>query len=221
MDLDRVAQVVDAWAESYARLGRRPDVAYVLIFENRGAIMGNSQLHPHGQVYAYGSIPDLMLEGQLRSFERSDFVAEAAAFECEDGRRIVGRTAAWIAFVPFAAAFPYDVTVVPLSPVASLLETGTEERRELAGLLKDVLTGLDRLFGAPYPYSLALIQAPTDGKERRFHMQLHLTSLLRGPGLRKHVVGADIYGRTVNPSDPNLTAAEIRRAIALRGRRGG
>ena len=87
---------------------------------------------------------------------------------------------------------------------------GQDARRSMAAALLHTLTGLDGLFDAPYHYSLALVQAPTDGVDHGYHMQLHITSLLRGPGLRKHVVGADIFGRVVNPSDPDEAAEEIR-----------
>ena len=103
--------------------------------------------------------------------------------------------------------------IVPRVHAASLLELNSDMRRELAEALKAVLIGLDNLFDAPYHYSLALIQTPTDGVNYGFHMQIHITSLLRGPGLRKHVVGADIFGNLINPSDPNETAAEIRHAM--------
>ena len=109
--------------------------------------------------------------------------------------------------------FPYDVIIVPKAHVASLLDLDGEKRRDLAMGLRDVLGGLDELFGAPYHYSLALMQAPTDGVDRDYHMQIHITSLLRGPGLRKHVVGADIFGNLINPSDPDMTAEEIRWAM--------
>ena len=83
----------------------------------------------------------------------------------------------------------------------------------MAEAMLRALQGLDGLFAAPYHYSLALIQAPTDGVDYGYHAQLHITSLLRGPGLRKHVVGADIFGRIVNPSDPDEAAEEIRWAV--------
>lgn len=214
MSVEDIAQVVEAWIEVYDRLGARPEIDYVMIFENRGGVMGNSQLHPHGQVYAYGAIPDLMVLGQVDAFEHGDFVDDALRVEREDGRRVLLETDAFCAFVPFAAWLPYDVTIVPKRAIRSLSETTDAERRELAGLLKRLLGGLDALFGQPYQYSMALIQAPTDGRDRPFHAQIHISSLLRGPSVRKHIVGTDIFGRSVNPSDPNVSAAEIRRAIA-------
>jgi UDPglucose--hexose-1-phosphate uridylyltransferase len=118
-----------------------------------------------------------------------------------------------IAYVPYAAQFPYDVMIVPRAHIDSLLNFNAEARKDLTGALKAILVGLDNLFGVPYHYSLALIQTPTDGVDYGFHMQVHITSLLRGPGLRKHVVGADIFGNLINPSDPNETAEEIRHAM--------
>ncbi|MBD3184202.1 galactose-1-phosphate uridylyltransferase [Candidatus Poribacteria bacterium] len=220
MYVDEIANVVDEWAKIYQRLGEIEEIKYPLIFENRGNIMGNSQPHPHGQVYAYGSIPDLILKPQLEVIEdykdKNDgncFVCDANKFEIEDSRRILAKNDSMVAYVPYAAQFPYDVMIVPITHASSLLELDKKQRMDLAGILKRVLNGLDELFKSPYHYSLALIQTPTDDIDYDFHMQLHITSLLRGPGLRKHVVGADIFGRLINPSDPNHTAEEIRHAM--------
>jgi UDP-glucose 4-epimerase len=217
LDADGVVALVDAWAGVYARVGARDDIAYPLIFENRGTIMGNSQPHPHGQVYAYSTIPDLIVGPQIEEFAgyraRKDgacFVCDAARSELADGRRVLTSDKHMTAFVPYAAQYPYDIIVTPTRHVASLLDLDRDERRSLAHALLHALTGLDGLFDAPYHYSLALVQAPTDGVDYGYHMQAHITSLLRGPGLRKHVVGADIFGRLVNPSDPDVAAEEIR-----------
>lgn len=223
MSVDAIANVVNAWAEIYGRLGARDEIVYPLIFENRGTVMGNSQPHPHGQVYAYGEIPDLIVKPQLDMFQSYRartgccFVCDANRMEIEDGRRVLVDRPEVVAYVPFAAQFPYDVMIVPKTHAGSLLDLNGGQWRALAGVLKAVLGGADGLFGAPYHYTLALLQAPTDGRDYGYHMQIHLTSLLRGPGLRKHVVGADIFGNLINPSDPDITAEEIRHAM----KRGG
>ena len=220
MDVSAIINVVDEWAAIYQHLGKREEIKYPLIFENRGDIMGNSQPHPHGQVYAYGEIPDLIVKPQLEMFRTyretpggGCFVCDANEVELADGRRILVDLPHVVAYVPYAAQFPYDVVMVPRAHVGSLLDLNAEARRDLAGALKAILFGLDNLFDAPYHYTLALIQTPTDGMDYGFHMQVHITSLLRGPGLRKHVVGADIFGQLINPSDPNETAEEIRHAM--------
>ncbi len=222
MSVDALVHVIDAWAKIYERLGKQAGVVYPLIFENRGTVMGNSQPHPHGQVYAYGDMPDLMVKPQLAVFESHRaktgrcFVCDANRVEARDGRRILFDRPHVLGYVPFASQFPYDVIVVPKAHAASLLDLQAGERRDLAAGLRDILAGFDRLFDAPYHYTLALMQAPTDGVDYGYHMQIHITSLLRGPGLRKHVVGADVFGNLINPSDPNITAEEIR--WAMRGK---
>lgn len=219
LSLAEFVRVIDAWAKIYARLGKKAEIAYPLIFENRGAVMGNSQPHPHGQVYAYGDIPDLIVKPQLAQFashrERTGrcFVCDANRIEAQDGRRVVADRTHVLGYVPYAAQFPYDVIITPKAHAPSLLDLQAAHRRDLAMVLRDVLRGLDRLFNAPYHYTLALMQAPTNGIDYGYHMQIHITSLLRGPGLRKHVVGADIFGNLINPSDPNTTAEEIRWAM--------
>jgi len=219
LTVGEIVKVVDAWANIYDRLGKTPEIVYPLIFENRGTVMGNSQPHPHGQVYAYGEMPDLIIKPQLVMFSQYQkdhgkcFVCDANAVEVEDGRRILMDQKDAVAYVPFAAQFPYDVMIVPKRHVASLVELDVSERRGLAEVLQQVLAGLDGLFDSPYHYTLALLQAPTDGVDYGYHMQIHITSLLRGPGLRKHVVGADIFGNLINPSDPDITAEELRHAM--------
>ena len=208
-----IGSIVDCWADTYVRLGVDDGIAYVLIFENRGAVMGNSQLHPHGQVYAYSSMPDRVITGQIKRFGEGDFVASVLDFEEEDGRRIVWSDDHFTAFVPYAAVMPYDIVIASRRSVASIDACNTDERDSLSRALSDLLGGLDRLFDTPYHYTLALLQAPTDGSCPSFHFQVHLTSLLRGPGIRKHVVGSDIFGRSINPSDPTVSAAEIRQAL--------
>ena len=221
MSVDAIFDVVNAWADIYERLGKREDIVYPLIFENRGTIMGNSQPHPHGQVYAYGEIPDLIVKPQLEMFASyyknvgKCFVCDANQAEINDGRRVLIHEANMVAYVPYAAQFPHDVVIVPKNHVASLLDLTVPMRWELAKTLKKTLVGLDHLFRAPYHYTLSLLQAPTDGKDYGYHMQIHITSLLRGPGLRKHVVGADIFGNLINPSDPDVTAEELRHAMRL------
>ncbi|MBM3211366.1 galactose-1-phosphate uridylyltransferase, partial [Candidatus Poribacteria bacterium] len=219
MEMDEITNVIDEWANIYKRLGEIQEIKYPLIFENRGKIMGNSQLHPHGQVYAYGELPDLIVKPQIEMFQKYRkktgrcFVCDANEAEIRDGRRILADLPGILAYVPYAAQLPYDVMIIPKAHLASLLDMDNETRKELAYVLKTVLTGLDRLFDMPYHYSLALIQTPTDDIDYGFHLQVHITSLLSGPGIRKHIVGADIFGRIINQSDPNETAEEIRYRI--------
>jgi len=219
MEIIEIRSVVDKWIETYERLGSESEIRYVLIFENRGSIMGNSQPHPHGQVYAFSEIPDLMIKQQIQEFKQyrertgNCFVCDANVFEIDDGRRIIADNKSFVAYVPFAAMLPYDIAIVPLDHIAHIAELNEDNRNDLACMLKETLCGLDNLFGIPYHYSMALIQAPTDGRDYRYHMQIHITSLLRGPGIRKHIVGADIYGMIINPTNPNHTAAEIKHAM--------
>ena len=219
MSIEQIREVVDGWADIYARLGAREEIKYPLIFENHGTIMGNSQPHPHGQVCAYGEIPGLMVQPQIKQFNEfreqtgGCFVCEANRVELEDARRVLRLNESFVSYVPFAAQYPYDIMIVPREHTSCLLELEPDSRLDLAEILRDTLSGLDRLFGSPYQYTLAVIQAPTDGVDYGYHMQIHITSLLRGPGIRKHVVGSDIFGNLINPSDPNSTAEEIRQAI--------
>ena len=211
MDPSEVEAVIEAWAASYERIGGMPDVRYVLISENRGTVMGNSMPHSHGQIFGYTQIPDLMVVPQVTAFrEQGCFVCHANEMEVGDGRRVLTSNDSWIAYVPFAAQLPYDVILAPRDHIPQLLALSKDGRRCLAEILQSTLQGLDKLFDRPYHYSLALTQQPTDDSDVDFHMQVHIASLLRGPGVRKHVVGSDVFGEVINPMDPNHAAAAIR-----------
>jgi len=129
MSVEEIAVVVDEWASITRRLGADERIRYVLIYENRGTVMGNSQPHPHGQIYAYGEIPDLLVKPQIEKFRQyreethgGCFVCDALAAEVDDGRRVLVNLPDVVAFVPFAAQFPYDVMIVPRPHLAWITE---------------------------------------------------------------------------------------------------
>ncbi|MFC1553484.1 galactose-1-phosphate uridylyltransferase [candidate division KSB1 bacterium] len=215
MDVSNIVKVTDMWQETYSRLESHSEIDYVLIFENRGMIMGNSQPHPHGQVYAYTEIPDLIARHQIFEFQKTEecFVCKTNEFEKKGVKRIVSSNDSFLAFVPFAATLPYEVIITPVKHYRDITELSTKDKRSLAQILKQVLTGLDNLFNIPFHYTLAIVQSPTDGNDYDYHFQIHIVSLLRGPGIRKHIVGADMFGYSINPSDPDVCAEEIRKAV--------
>ncbi len=214
-----VRPVIEAWINTYRRLGAVSEIEYVLIFENRGSVMGNSQLHPHGQVFAYTEIPDLIVKPQLIEFNKHResnggcFVCDILEKEINLQSRILSSNSGFTAFIPYAAMLPFDVIISPLRHIGSIEELDHNEINSLSEILCQVLSGLDRLYGSPYHYSMAMIQAPTDGVDYGFHMQLHITSLLRDAGIRKHLVGADIFGMIINSVDPDRAAEVLREKI--------
>jgi UDPglucose--hexose-1-phosphate uridylyltransferase len=152
LGVDGARKVIDLWAERTAALGGRPDIAYVLVFENRGAFVGATIEHPHGQIYAFDEVPPRPLE-ELMLGERLPPV----------GERLVSTASGWRAWVPEAPVFPYALVLAPDERVPDLPSLGDGGRAGLAALLVDVLERLDRLFGTRAPYMLWIHQRPFDG----------------------------------------------------------
>jgi UDPglucose--hexose-1-phosphate uridylyltransferase len=197
-------RVVDLWADRTAALGAQPDVAYVLVFENRGPEVGSTIVHPHGQIYAFDFVPDL---------PRRE-LARGAPFT-EPGDRLVAVAPGWRASVPEAPAFPYALVLVPDDDVPDLPALGPAGRRGLARILVDVLERLDRLFAARTPYMLWIHQRPFDGRPwpgARLHVEI--VSPWRAAGVARYVAAGELgSGVFFNPVVPEDAARALRAAL--------
>ena len=199
-------RLVDLWAERSLALGRRADVDYVLIFENRGPQVGATIAHPHGQLYAFDSVPPAALV-------ELDNPRSSSAFDPElHHQRTVVDGPYWSAWIPEAAGWPYELLVVPRRPVADLPSLDGQEREHLASTLGELVQRLDALFAAPMPYMMWIHQRPFDGgdwPDARVHV--HIAPLLRGPGTARFVAAGELgSGVLFNPTDPITASAELR-----------
>jgi UDPglucose--hexose-1-phosphate uridylyltransferase len=197
-------RVVDLWARRSAALGARPDIAYVLVFENRGPEVGSTITHPHGQIYAFDFVPAL----PLRELERG------APF-AEPGERLVATAPGWRAWVPEAPIFPYVLSLVPDEEVPDLPSLDAAGRRGLARMLVDVLERLDRLFEAQTPYMLWIHQRPFDGglwPDARLHVEV--VTPWRAAGVPRYVAAGELgSGVYFNPVVPEDAARALREAL--------
>jgi UDPglucose--hexose-1-phosphate uridylyltransferase len=195
-------RVVDLWAERTATLGARDDVDYVLVFENRGPEVGATIAHPHGQIYAYDSVPPEPLR------ELVDGVLDVEHLPEE---LVVARHGNWTAWVPHAAVWPYELRLAD-GPGVGALNDDACDRDGLAATLIDVLARLDQLFDAPMPYMMWFHQRPTDGGDwpgARLH--LHICPLYRAPGVQRFVASAELGGgMSFNPVEPTAAASALR-----------
>jgi UDPglucose--hexose-1-phosphate uridylyltransferase len=197
-------RVVDLWAERSAALGARPDVDYVLVFENRGAEVGATIAHPHGQIYAFDFVPDEPRRELLRGEQLG-----------EPGDRLVAEAPGWRAWVPEAPVFPYALRLVPDAPVPDLPSLGPAGRDGLTALLVDVLERLDRLFDAETPYMLWMHQRPFDGRDwpgARLHVEI--VSPWRAAGVMRYIAAGELgSGVYFNPVSPEAAAQALRAAV--------
>jgi len=208
LGVEQATAVVDLWARRSAALGSRPGIDYVLVFENRGAEVGATISHPHGQIYGFDVVPP-PARAELDRPTAADGLGPRAP-----GGREVSRSGSWRAWVPWAAGWPYSLLVAPETAVPDLPSLDEVGRVGLAVLLVDVVGRLDRLFGAPMPFMLWFHQRPFDGGEwpgARLH--LHVAPLLRASGTPRFVAAGELgSGVWFNPVDPVDAAAALRDA---------
>lgn len=212
-----IATVVETWRRETRDLGARPEVNQVLIFENRGAVVGVSNPHPHGQIYATNftwKTFDTELEAQRRYARETGGALFASIIDAErrDGRRIVYEDEHAIAFVPYFARYAYEVYVAPTRQVPHVSALSDAECESLAKALKDVTVRYDNLWRQPFPYVMPLHQAPTDGGSYDdFHFFIGFLPPLRRPGTIKYLAGPEIGGGNfLSDTSPEEKAAELR-----------
>ena len=181
LDVSRIDLLLQVWADRTARAAATGQIAYVLPFENRGAEVGVTLHHPHGQIYCYPFVPPVprnMLKNELAYFVEhgKNLLCEMTAAELANGDRLVYRNEHAIAFVPPCARYPYEVWVMPIAHAASFADLGSEQRRGLALAVKAVVMKYEALWQRPFPYLMAWYQAPTDGQphpETQLHAEFY------------------------------------------------
>jgi UDPglucose--hexose-1-phosphate uridylyltransferase len=215
--VEQIYKVVRVWADRYEELGGLDFVKYVHEFENRGAAVGVTLTHPHGQIYAYPFVPPVVARELERSREHEDrtgrcLLCDVLAGERRDGRRVVAENASFAAYVPPFARWPYEVHVASTRHLQALTDMHDDEQRDLAAILKTVLVAYDRLFDAPFPYVMAVHQRPTDGLPYdHYHFHVELYPPLRTETKLKFLAGSELgAGVFVNDTLPEGTAAELR-----------
>jgi UDPglucose--hexose-1-phosphate uridylyltransferase len=223
MEVAAIADVVAMWTAQAEELGARDDIGYVQIFENRGAMMGASNPHPHGQVWATQHIPNepaLELAAQQAYFAEhgTPLLAAYLALELAQpsaGSRIVAENDTWVALVPFWAVWPFEAIVLPRASVASLQELSDAQRSGLAAILQKLTAGYNRIFDTSFPYSMGLHPAPSDGKTHpEWTLHLHFyPPLLRSATVRKFMVGFELLGSPQRDITPESAADTLRKAI--------
>ncbi len=217
LSVDRVRTVIEAWADRTTALNALPQVEQVFCFENRGAEIGVTLDHPHGQIYAYPFVTPRtrrMLDSARRHQTRTggrNLFADILAAERKAGTRIVSEGAGWTAFVPAAAHWAFEVHLYPHRPVADIPALDDDQRTGLAQIYLDVLRRLDELFGVKMPYIAAWHQAPARVDRDLAGLHLELFSVRRAPDKLKYLAGSesgmDVFVNDVLPE----TAAQLLR----------
>jgi UDPglucose--hexose-1-phosphate uridylyltransferase len=213
---ERVCTVLDAWVDRTVALSALPHVEQVFCFENRGEEIGVTLSHPHGQIYAYPYVTPRtrrMLDSARRYRERTwrNLFGDVLAAEVAAGERVVARTEAWTAFVPYAARWPVEVHVYPNRRVVELAELDESERSDVAELYLDVLRRMEGLYDDTLPYIAAWHQAPVRVDRDLAYLHLQVFSSRRAPGKLKYLAGSEsAMGAFVSDVRPEQVARALR-----------
>lgn len=212
---DQIEAVVNTWVREAIELSERFN--YLQIFENKGSMMGASNPHPHGQIWASNFIPSELsreAHNQFNYFEQhhSVMLMDYAEQELEFNERIVCSNTDWVAVVPFWATWPFETLLLPRKHVARIQELTQTQRSSLAELLKNLLTRYDHLFGVSFPYSMGWHMAPSqDEKDRAWQLHAHFyPPLLRSATIKKFMVGYELLAEAQRDLTPEQASARLR-----------
>jgi len=221
MEVPDIIRVVEAWTSEFIVLGTRPEIRHVQIFENRGAMMGASNPHPHCQIWATEHVPDesaAEVANQLawQQAHGSCLLCDTLKIELDQADRIVCENQEFVALVPFWAVWPFETLILSRHHVASLDAFSSAQQVGLADILKQLTMIYDRLFSVSFPYTMGFHQRPTDGEahpECHFHGHFY-PPLLRSATVRKFMVGFEMLGMPQRDITPEAAAERLRAAKA-------
>jgi len=217
MELEDIASVVKLWKEEYEELGSRSFINHVQIFENKGAVMGCSNPHPHGQVWAQESIP---VEPAKKTVQQSNYFEKTGRTlltdyikqELEAKKRLLFENEDMVVLVPYWAVWPYEAMILPKRAASTILSLSEKEEKSFAEALKWLTVRYDNLFRTSFPYSSGIHQAPTDGEaypEWHWHMSFY-PPLLRSATVKKFMVGYELFANPQRDITPEQAAEKLR-----------
>ena len=220
MSAEEIEAVVRAWMEQFRELGDMKAIHHVQIFENRGAMMGARNPHPHSQIWATASIPvepakELATQRAYLQSHHRCLLCDYLRFEEREHVRVVAENEGFVALVPFWALWPFETLVCSRRHIASMNDFSADEIRSLSLMLQQVTSTYDKVFGVPFPYSMGFHQSPTDDNDHpEWHFHAHFyPPLLRSATIRKFMVGFEMLGTPQRDITPE-TAAERLRTLA-------
>ena len=217
MEVSAIRSVVNAWIEQFTELGAMPLINHVQIFENRGEMMGCSNPHPHGQIWANHTVPNEPRKEQIAFADyqhrhHSCLLCDYVELEQVCGERIVCQNEHFVALVPFWAVWPFELLVCSKNHAADLAALNGPARDALAEILKRITARYDNLFHASFPYTMGFHQRPTDGAEHpEWHLHAHYCPpLLRSATVRKFMVGYELLAAPQRDISPEAAAESLR-----------
>jgi UDPglucose--hexose-1-phosphate uridylyltransferase len=217
LDTDSIKKVIELWIEEYNELGKNEFINYVQIFENKGSVMGCSNPHPHGQVWAQESIPVEPLKKQQHQLayylaKNTTLLSDYLKQETALNERVILENDHFITVVPFWATWPFETMIIPRRPMARITDMTEVEQYAFADMYRRLTIRYDNLFETSFPYSAGIHQAPTDHNEHKewhWHMVFY-PPLLRSATIRKFMVGYELLANAQRDITPETSAARLK-----------
>jgi len=211
MSLDNIGHVVKCWDEQVTELAQ--DYTWVQVFENKGAVMGCSNPHPHGQIWALDQLPTegSKVDTNLKAYydsQNSNLLLDYVKLELDANERIIEKNDEWVALVPYWACWPFEIMILPLRPAKHLNQLDEQQKAALPSMLKKALSRYDNLFECSFPYSMGWHGQPFN-RHNNEHWQLHAhfyPPLLRSASVKKHMVGYEMLAEAQRDITPEQAA---------------
>ena len=212
LDVAGIRAVVDVWVQQCDELGARPDISYVQLFENKGEIMGCSNPHPHGQLWATAHVPTEVEKETRGQLAQRGLLQEYVEHELRDRSRVLYENDSFVALVPFWAVWPFETMILPKRDVRRIVELNDAGRDGLADAMKHLTAAYDRVFDVSFPYTMGVHQAPYDGEahdEWRMHLHFY-PPLLRSAAVKKFMVGYEMLAQPQRDLTAEQAAERLR-----------
>lgn len=220
MKISKIEKVIEVWQNEFKSLGARKDINYVQIFENKGAIMGCSNPHPHGQIWSQASLPNEVTKkdsSQLNYFKehKKGLLKTYLDQELQKEERIIFQNNDFVVLIPFWAVWPYETMIIPKKKSPDISELSSKERFAFAESISKLTKMYDALFNCSFPYSSGIHQAPTNDK-KNVHWHWHMVfypPLLRSATVKKFMVGYEMFGSPQRDLTPEKAAHNLKKIM--------
>lgn len=220
MPVADIRKVVDVWQQEYLSLGKLDFINHVQIFENKGTLMGSSNPHPHGQIWAQRSVPvepakETRQQNNYFEVNQRSLLSDYLAMEMEEKTRLIAENEHFVVLVPFWAVWPFEAMIVSKRHFQHLGQMSDAEKDAFADAVKKLTAIYDQVFNVSFPYSAGIHQSPTDGKEHpgwHFHMHFY-PPLLRSATVKKFMVGYELLGNPQRDITPETSAERLRSLV--------
>jgi len=220
MNIEDINKVIRAWQEEYATLGANDKINYVQIFENKGAVMGCSNPHPHGQIWSQSTLPNEVEKKDKQQQVYYDKTQQSLLGnylnqELEANERIIYENKDFVVLTPFWAVWPFETMIVPKKQYSNITEISIKESLSFADAISKITKAYDKLFECSFPYSSGIHQAPTNGKSNN-HWHWHMSfypPLLRSATVKKFMVGYEMFGSPQRDITAEQAVAKLKNLI--------